>query len=526
MYHYNLNISIFFLESRKSAWFREVPALEGFTNNYIVNPEITAENIAASDIIIWGKPVCKNDLVLLSKYKKKDAVLVLLCNREELMKADNWTAVADNIWPRILQKNIMQGLYKRLLTNFKIYCDNKLTESYLNALINNMPDMVWFKNVSGIHTKVNDKFCDVVGKKREEIIGNNHCTIWNIAPEEYAKNEFVCMETEAPVIQQAKSFMFEEKVKLGDDIHFLNTYKSPVFDKNHKVIGTVGYARDITDLWNQSTELRLILNYLPLAIMVTDIDENIKVVNTAFCETFATKPELIEGNCVKHWQEEEYSAKVSLLRREEKPIGLNIIFNLINKKGENLTISSLRKALQNSEGKIIGYVYSFENLLEERREAATNYKNSITDELTGVFNRRHYRAMVGEYVQKGMQFSVAEIDCDDLKYVNDSFGHSTGDDYLQTVVNVIKGKMLPSEVLCRIGGDEFVMLSIKRTKKEMLAMLKSVNKFLCEMELKYPASISFGAEYIENVDFEAYRKGIHSADKQLYSMKKTKHIER
>ena len=109
MYHYNLNISIFFLESRKSAWFREVPALEGFTNNYIVNPEITAENIAASDIIIWGKPVCKNDLVLLSKYKKKDAVLVLLCNREELMKADNWTAVADNIWPRILQKNIMQG---------------------------------------------------------------------------------------------------------------------------------------------------------------------------------------------------------------------------------------------------------------------------------------------------------------------------------------------------------------------------------------------------------------------------------
>ncbi len=71
MYHYNLNISIFFLESRKSAWFREVPALEGFTNNYIVNPEITAENIAASDIIIWGKPVCKNDLVLLSKYKKR-----------------------------------------------------------------------------------------------------------------------------------------------------------------------------------------------------------------------------------------------------------------------------------------------------------------------------------------------------------------------------------------------------------------------------------------------------------------------
>ena len=134
--------------------------------------------------------------------------------------------------------------------------------------------------------------------------------------------------------------------------------------------------------------------------------------------------------------------------------------------------------------------------------------------------------MVGEYVQKGMQFSVAEIDCDDLKYVNDSFGHSTGDDYLQTVVNVIKGKMLPSEVLCRIGGDEFVMLSIERTKEEMLAMLKSVNKFLCEMQLKYPASISFGAEYIESVDFEAYRKGIHSADKQLYSMKKTKHTER
>lgn len=526
MYHYNINISIFFLEPRKVAWFREVPPLERFTNTYFINPQINAENITKSDIIIWAKPVCQKDMLLLAKYKKKDAALVLLCNREELDKVDSWPDVSDNIWPRSLAKKILQGLYKRLLKNFKLYCDDKLTESYLNALINNMPDMVWFKDLKGIHVKVNDKFCEVVGKKREEVVGHDHCSIWDIDPKEYKEGEYVCMETEAPVINEGKSFMFEEKVKQGDEIHFLNTYKSPVFDKDNKVIGTVGYARDITDLWDESTELRLILNYLPIALMVSDTDDVIKVVNTAFCDTFLTRPELVEGQYAARWQEGDRNKRISLIRREEKPEGLTILFNYLTEKGAILTISSHRKILQNSEGKIIGYVYSFENLVEERKEAATNYKNSITDELTGVFNRRHYRAMVGEYVQRGMQFTVAEIDCDDLKHVNDRFGHAMGDDYLQTVVNTIQNQMVTCESLCRIGGDEFVLLSIKKNKEEMLNMLQNVNKQLAGMKLQYPASISFGAEKINNVNFEEFRKSIHNVDQQLYNMKREKKIIR
>ena len=512
MYHYNLKISIFFLETRKSAWFSEVPALKGFTNTYVTNPSFTEENIAASDIIIWAKPINQRDLLFLSRYKKEGAVLVILANGEELMRAQAWIDVADNIWPRILEKDVLQGLYKHLLRNVKTYCDSKLTESYLNALINNMPDMVWFKDLKGIHIKVNDKFCEVVGKKRNQIEGKDHCTIWDIDPEEYKKGDYVCMETEAPVINQKRGFMFEEKVKQGGELHFLNTYKSPVFNKENEVIGTVGYARDITDFWNQGTELRLILNYLPLALMVTDTDDIIKVVNTAFCDIFETRPELVEGKYSTHWSNDAQNNRVSMIRREQKKTILTMVFNYAAENGATLTISSQRKTLQSNEGKIIGYLYSFENLEEERQEAVNNYKKSITDELTGVFNRRHYRAMVSEYVQRGMQFTVAEIDCDDLKHVNDNFGHAMGDDYLQTVVNTIRNGMVKGEALCRIGGDEFVLLSEKKSKNEIVDMLNGVNVQLKNLQLQYPANISFGVENIKDVNFEEYRKTIHYVD--------------
>jgi diguanylate cyclase (GGDEF)-like protein len=86
--------------------------------------------------------------------------------------------------------------------------------------------------------------------------------------------------------------------------------------------------------------------------------------------------------------------------------------------------------------------------------------------------------------------------------------------------------MVTCESLCRIGGDEFVLLSIKKNKEEMLNMLQNVNKQLAGMKLQYPASISFGAEKINNVNFEEFRKSIHNVDQQLYNMKREKKIIR
>lgn len=524
MYHYNLRISIFSLQQDQIAWLQEIPPLKGFEHTYAIDPELTAENIAASDIIVWAKPVQQEELLFLAQRKKKDALFVLLAYREELNNADAWVEVADDMWPRSISKTVLQRLFERLLRHYKTYCDSKLTESYLSALIDHMPDMVWFKDLQGIHMKVNDKFCEVVGKTKDDVQGRDHCYIWNIEPEEYAAGEYVCMETEAPVIEQGKSFMFEEKVKFGDGIHYLNTYKSPIFDLNHKVIGTVGYARDITDLWDEGTELRFILNYLPMPIMVTDTHDIIKVVNNSFCKMFDTRAEVVEGTHAEQLREGERGHSFNIVKWQQEEKELKLLFNYINNRGEELTFRAERKVLRNIEGRPIGYVYSFDNLVEERKASAANYKNSITDELTGAFNRRHYRVMVEEYVRRGQRFTVAELDCNDLKYVNDNYGHSMGDDYLLTVVNTLKSYMTHGESLCRIGGDEFVLLSIDRTQPQMISMLTEVNDKLAGLGLQYPAGISFGAERVDRVSFDEYRKGIHYADQQLYNMKRVKNV--
>ena len=69
-----------------------------------------------------------------------------------------------------------------------------------------------------------------------------------------------------------------------------------------------------------------------------------------------------------------------------------------------------------------------------------------------------------------------------------------------------------------------MLLSIDRTQPQMISMLTEVNDKLASLGLQYPAGISFGAERVDRVSFDEYRKGIHYADQQLYNMKRVKNV--
>lgn len=80
----------------------------------------------------------------------------------------------------------------------------------------------------------------------EQIEGRGHYYIWDLTPDEYAKGEFICMESEYEVMEKRKTCIFDEKVKIGDDMRQLKTYKTPLFDLDGSVMGTVGVATDVT----------------------------------------------------------------------------------------------------------------------------------------------------------------------------------------------------------------------------------------------------------------------------------------
>ena len=100
--------------------------------------------------------------------------------------------------------------------------------------------------MQGIHLDVNDAFCTVVAKEKEDIRGRDHYDIWDIPKEVYEASDYVCVETEDDVIAARKTCLFDEEVMKADgNLSKLKTYKTPIFDGD-TIIGTVGIARDVT----------------------------------------------------------------------------------------------------------------------------------------------------------------------------------------------------------------------------------------------------------------------------------------
>ena len=87
---------------------------------------------------------------------------------------------------------------------------------------------------------------------------------------------------------------------------------------------------------------------------------------------------------------------------------------------------------------------------------------AITDPLTGAYNRRYLEQQAGKcletWARHQRQFSLLLLDIDHFKWINDRFGHVVGDKAIQSVVDQIRGRMRKVDILCRYGGEEFVLL--------------------------------------------------------------------
>ncbi len=249
MYHCNLN---FYFISDKNNLLEVMKAVEPdrhFKHEFMQNVEPVEAMISMADVVIAD--IQKTDidemLDILINNKKEGAEIILLADKsqiQELMTKD-LSAIKD-IWELPLSDEEFRFRFCRWQQTYIMSKEFWQTQNYLDTLINSVPHMVWFKDKEGAHMKVNDFFCKVVNKTKEQIRGRGHYYIWDIEPEEYAKGEYICMESEYEVMEKGETCVFDEDVKIGDDMRKLNTYKSPLFDLDGTVMGTVGVAMDVT----------------------------------------------------------------------------------------------------------------------------------------------------------------------------------------------------------------------------------------------------------------------------------------
>lgn len=115
--------------------------------------------------------------------------------------------------------------------------------------------------------------------------------------------------------------------------------------------------------------------------------------------------------------------------------------------------------------------------LEQAREAM--HRLSITDELTGIYNRRYFMEAARQAFaarQRGEPFAVVLFDADDFKKVNDTYGHIVGDQVLRQIAEVTRQSIRKDDVLARYGGEEFIVLLPQTGQAQALEVAERIQQ--------------------------------------------------
>ena len=170
---------------------------------------------------------------------------------------------------------------------------------------------------------------------------------------------------------------------------------------------------------------------------------------------------------------------------------------------------------------ILAYLFSDirERLQKERRLADT-------DSLTGALNRRRFYQHVENEIQRasryGHPFTIAYIDLDNFKTVNDSYGHPVGDDLLSTVGRVMAAHARDTDITARLGGDEFAILFVETGLDEAANAFGKIHaRLLAEMRRSgWPVTFSIGMVTYETAPVDV-RQVLKQADETMYAAKRS-----
>lgn len=250
---YHCNVRFYFIGEKNDLLevIKKEEPLDHFTHEFITSDEPHERLIKKANVILADLQDANVEAMLriLLYYKKQATQLILLADKDQtqaLMEED-LSAVTD-IWTMPMSEEEMRFRFSRWQETYKTSKDYWQTKTYLDTTINSVPHMIWYKDRTGAHMKVNDFFCKIVDKTMEQIEGRGHYYIWDLTPDDYAKGEFICMESEFEVMDKRETCIFDENVKIGNEMRQLKTYKSPLYDIDGSVMGTVGVAIDVTDL--------------------------------------------------------------------------------------------------------------------------------------------------------------------------------------------------------------------------------------------------------------------------------------
>jgi len=388
MYHCHINF--FFLGSQRRLFqlIEDIPPLEHFTHEYFESRIPYETTISKADVIIADlhDTDAAATLQTLLSDKRHDAELIALTDKEQfctlLQLPDCLSAVYD-IWTLPLSDAELRFHFTRWQQHYKMRKDYWQTNQYLETTINSVPNLVWYKTKDGIHEKVNDSFCRTVNRTKSQIEGQQHAYIWDVE-----QDDPVCIESEREVMNQRKTCISEETVQTKSGTRLLTTYKSPLYDLDGSVMGTVGVGIDITlenaykqQLISKTKTLETLFTTMDCGILCHTVDgSRIISVNSAALKILGYESRealekagfnMIASSVVK---EDQPALRKSILSLQNEGDSVNVAYRVQHDNGELLHIMGNIKLMQEN-GELFYQRFLLDCTAQRLREEAERQEN-------------------------------------------------------------------------------------------------------------------------------------------------------
>lgn len=361
------------------------------------------------------------------------------------------------------------------------------SEARYRGLFENVVDGVYITSREGDIIAVNPALVSMLGyASAEELAQVGRTTMLYVNPID-RERVFARLEAQGFV----RNFEYRLRRKDGSDIVVLENSRA-IYDDNGNVVAHEGTITDITErkmaetrVFEEKERAQVTLQSIGDGVITTDSEGRVDYINPVAQDLTGLEIRNARGKPINEIMmiiNEHTRAPVEnpALRclREGRVIALAENSVLINQENHEVPIQDSAAPIRDRIGNIIGAVVVFHDVSRESRLFRQLSYQASHDSLTGLINRREFEnrlvSALDSAHDKALRHALLYLDLDQFKVVNDTFGHTAGDELLRQVSDLVQAQIRSTDVVARLGGDEFGILLERCSQERAIEVAESI----------------------------------------------------
>ena len=272
------------------------------------------------------------------------------------------------------------------------------------------------------------------------------------------------------------------------------------------------------------------------SIISETLDGKVTSWNTAATQLYGYEPdEMIDQSIMKLVPPDKAQEKIDfreMICRGEKIVRFETL--RIKKSGELVEVAITVSPLRDANNNIIGISTITRDITERKLAEARILELTLIDELTGLHNRRGFFTMAEPQLALNRRSKLGMLlfyaDMDGFKDINDTLGHTEGDHALQDMARVLRTTFRDSDIVSRIGGDEFVVIAsdhLREMQEVIINRLQdNVRQFNQSSDRGYSLQVSVGTIFLGPDSIMSLDELLAKADEDMYRVKHQRNQKR